>query len=285
MELPLKVELPRLSHIHVLQLLLPFVPGIVVTVGLALSSSSLAQRFEVIGVGYKTKLAVAVALTYISGLAVLTVTQTVNSIVMRRIGHERPAEPWNNSYWRRVATTYVGSALSPMSASFSPEDLDRLVKQYAALSTAQNTPGKELTSYREKVLQLDKILSHLRDSVTKVNPVNAEQVRELLAKVQGLISEAEPALHTAKESLDAVENKLRVIGVESEWHWLYEALQFLPTTVQHPFGAFTLLMSSLQAVGLCTLWLMIQYRELWNLVGISFAIVLFLATSHGWTIN
>jgi hypothetical protein len=75
MELPLKVALPRMSHVHVLQVLLPLVPGMVVTVGLSLSCSPLAQRFWSIGLGYKAKLGGAIALTYILGLALMTTAQ------------------------------------------------------------------------------------------------------------------------------------------------------------------------------------------------------------------
>jgi len=63
MEPPLRIELSKFSHFDVIQLVLPFIPGLVVTVGLMLSTSSLAHRFGAIPLGYKTKLAVAIAIT------------------------------------------------------------------------------------------------------------------------------------------------------------------------------------------------------------------------------
>jgi hypothetical protein len=81
MDFPLRVELPRLSHLHALQLLLPFVPGTVAAVGLAFSTSSFTYHFQAIGLGYKTKLGIALALAYVFGLAAMTVTQSAQHLV------------------------------------------------------------------------------------------------------------------------------------------------------------------------------------------------------------
>ena len=277
MELPLKVELPRLSHLHVLQLLLPFVPGIVVTVGWALTASSPVQKFEAIGLGYKMKLVVAVALAYIIGLTAMAVTETADAIVMRLLRREPSTSPWANSYWRRVATTYVGSELSPMNAAFSSGDLDRLIQYVASLARTPQT-GAAITKYRESILELEKQLIHHQDTLASATPATLEQVKE--RNIPGVINQGSTIIQGAKDTIESIERKLRVSGVESEWHTLYQALTFLPADVYYQFGPLMLLMSSLQAAALGALWLMIQFQDLRYLPGMLFAVVLLFATTY-----
>ena len=79
MELPVKMELPKLSHLHILEILSPLVPGILVITGLALADSPFSQRFWNIGLGYKGKIALAVALSYSVGLRLYNALEMVHT--------------------------------------------------------------------------------------------------------------------------------------------------------------------------------------------------------------
>ncbi len=123
MELPFRVELPKLSHLHILELVSPFLPGLVIAAGLMLSTSPVAHRLGSVGLGYKTKVAIGVAATYIAGLAAMVVFQSLNYLILTLIFGVVKSHPWNNTYWRRVAKQYVGAPLSP-ETTFTPQELD-----------------------------------------------------------------------------------------------------------------------------------------------------------------
>jgi hypothetical protein len=89
----------------------------------------------------------------------------------------------------------------------------------------------------------------------------------------------------ALQQIDKIEGDLKTLGTEFEWVSLHHALQFIPTTAQHPYGAFSLVMETLQAAGLSAAWLMIQYRELWNLPGLIFVTALVAVTSWALWLN
>jgi hypothetical protein len=113
MEAPFKMEVAKLSHLHVLKMLVPFIPGVVVAAGLAASGSTQAHRIWSIEIGYKSKLALVSILVYVLGIAMIAVMESLNSLVMRAIRRPAPGQPWENRYWRRTASKYVGEALSP----------------------------------------------------------------------------------------------------------------------------------------------------------------------------
>jgi hypothetical protein len=194
------------------------------------SSSPLVRRFEAIEIGYKTKLAVVVALAYIIGLTMMTVTQAGNDIVMeqimrllRRIQGKQSTTPFTSltspfaySYWRRVAGTYVGANLSPDTAAASSHELDKFI-EYSASITGQVPPDAlaDLISNQERgVEHLDKAATSYRETVAKATRVNAPQVNTLLERANQEISEASDLLKHEREKLDAlhtVENKLRAL--------------------------------------------------------------------------
>src|ERR1039458_8256670 len=103
MEPPVRIELSKFSHLDVLQLVLPFIPGLVVTVGLMLANSPLAHRFDTTLLGYKTKLIIAIAITYVIGSVMITLAGAVEAIINHIAKSHPPTSPWENTYWRRLA--------------------------------------------------------------------------------------------------------------------------------------------------------------------------------------
>ena len=260
MELPFKFEIPKLSHLHFLQVLAPFVPGIVVVMCLAYGDQPAARQIWDVGLGYKTKVALGLAMTGVIGLAVTSVTQAANNFVMRLIARPRPAAPWANSYWRRVAAAYLGSPLSPGSASFSSsEDLDLLIKFVGGLSN-KDVEQLGIGKLRQKFQTLER---YLEQAAQKANDSTSEQRPGAAVSSEAgrkAVAEATIAFQSQKQVIEGAEERLRAVGVEFEWISLYQALQFLQfPNLSNPYGGLSLLTASLQAAGLAVLWFMIQF--------------------------
>ena len=79
MDLPLKVDIPKLSHLNILDLLCPFIPGVVVAVGLQTNRTSLLNSFNAIGFGYRTTVLVTTVLVYIAGLAMMQLVVMISN--------------------------------------------------------------------------------------------------------------------------------------------------------------------------------------------------------------
>jgi hypothetical protein len=284
MESPVRIELPKLSHLHLLELLLPLVPGVVVTTGLTLSSSPIASKFWLIALGYKSKLALALALSYAIGLATITIMQSANDLVMRLVERPAPGEPWGNTYGRRIAATFVGAGLSPkMPSSMSPKEVDDFVKYVSGLSGAKSLKI-EFTNHYDSLKKLEESLKKYADTAARIPPDKAQQIKEILDKSGTDISRISSTFEEQKQALAKTEEGIRLIVSDVEWLSLYNALELLPSP-NSPYLAFSLLMTSLQSASIGGLWLVIRYKELQSSVaGVFWALVL-IATSRGIWLN
>jgi hypothetical protein len=168
MELPLRVEIAKLSHLHIIEFLLPLLPGIVISTGLSLSNSTLAQQFWANPIGYKTKLAIAFALTYVSGLALLAIVGTLDVVVLGFLDDNKTASPWRNGYWQRLAREYVGEGLSPDSARYSTAELE----EFAKYVTKDRDKDLRLLAHRESVDKMERILedfAKVKEQLTRIS--------------------------------------------------------------------------------------------------------------------
>lgn len=230
MELPVKLEIPKLSHLHILNVLLPFVPGIVVTLGLSLSGSPLANKMWMFGLGYKTKLTLAIAITYICGLAMMMVTQVVTGRLRKLIfRHKAIGAPWDNSYWRQVAIEYLGDSLAPANGPLTAEAIKKMTPSDLDASTAR---------YRQTIQLLEQTKSDSAKNSTD----------EAVAAVTRL-DEAKTSVDKAKLDLDA--SYAVVCSKARDWEWvsLYYALMLLPMP-DDAYAESTSLAGSLQAAGI-----------------------------------
>jgi hypothetical protein len=282
MEPPVRIELSKLSHLDVLQLVLPFIPGLVVTLGLMLANSPLANRFDTTLLGYKTKLIIAIAITYVIGSVMITLAGAVEAIINHIAKSHPPTSPWENTYWRRLAAAYVGPDLTPGTKALSLEDLDNLQK-YLSSKSGTFDLTKTLTSHRKSTQTLEDGVNKLRlliDTVTK-SAQDSTNLKEELAQKTKLLTESSTILQKLKPSVDTLETHLREIGINQEWISLYHAMQFIPATLQYPYATFSVLARALQCAGLGCIWLMLQYHELWNLGGMLISVALVLTTAYG----
>jgi hypothetical protein len=284
MDSPVRLELPRLSHLHLLELLLPLVPGIIVTTGLTLCSSPIALKFWGVPLGYKAKLALAIALAYGLGLAMMTIVQLADSIVMRLLTKPFPGQPWANPYWRKVIGQFVDSSLVPaIPSSMTPEELDKFVIYVSGIGRDQSL--KANFSERSKSLQvLQQSLKKIADSTARIPADAPPKAREIIEGTAPVVSRASSTYEQEKWHLASTEEKIRTIVADVEWLSLYNALETLPNP-KSPYGAFSLLLASLQSAAIGALWLVIQFRELRSPVAWAFWAVALLITSYGFWVN
>lgn len=279
MESPVRIDLPRLSHLHLLELLLPLVPGIVVATGLTLTSSPIACRFWHIPLGYKARLALALALAYALGLAMTTITQAADSFVMRLLKKYPPAQPWANTYWRRVAASFVGSGLVPkIPSSLSPKELDDLVKYVSGLRE-NSVATSDFVSRYKSIQKLEESLKKYGDTTARIPPGKTELAKEITDKGASDASRASSALEEAKRSLAESEETIRIVASDIEWLSLFNALETLPKP-KSPYLPLKFLMTSLQTAAIAAIYLVVEFKELWSPVAaVLWALVLF-ATTH-----
>jgi len=95
-----------------------------------------------------------------------------------------------------------------------------------------------------------------------------------------VIEKERPAAQNAKQVLDNVFDQLGAHGMDREFNSLYYALEFLPTETQRPLESFALLMASLEAAGVGVILLILQFRELRSMMGVTLAAILILLTTY-----
>src|ERR1700730_6779684 len=110
MDFAVKMELPKLSHLHIIDMLVPLVPGIIIATGFALRDAPSFKKFWGIELGYKSKLALSVALIYITGMAIMALIEFGNYFLMKCLnsplqephGITPTGEEWRQSTWAKI---------------------------------------------------------------------------------------------------------------------------------------------------------------------------------------
>jgi hypothetical protein len=150
---------------------------------------------RVADIGYRTKLFLAFVLTYMLGVALMTVTRNINDFVLGLIWKPSKALPWDNPSWRRAAAIYLGSDLMPL----NPESTE---SEWAYLAALGGSPGglKELVTYRESTKGLEETLSKLEASISRLRETNAEKAKELVDPMSDQITQAATMLRESKKN-------------------------------------------------------------------------------------
>jgi hypothetical protein len=265
MDLPLKVDIPKLSHLNILDLLCPFIPGIVVAFSLQSDRTDLFSPFRTTGLGYRTIVIISAVLVYVAGIAMMNLTVTVSNRIYQLIKPQDKIDGSLNSYWRRLATAYVGRDLAPMGV------------QGGAFSSDVFEPAKRLREAietYEKALQTGSAaLAKAREAGTKVD----ENLPTSIAVIDN-------ALVNGKSALQTYDASMRKINTDREWATLYNALSRIKST-QHPFAAYGLLSASLQTAAIGALCAMIHNGRSWGVAGTGFCIAVAVSASFaGWQI-
>lgn len=279
MELPLRVEVSKFSHIHIIQVLLPFVPGSVLSVGLTLGNSWMTTQFSAVQLGYRTKLFLAVALTYVLGLTFVTATKGCTDVVMGLIRRPSKAIPWQNTYWRRVASAYVGKDLLPTSPQLSPQEMTAALEYMVTMARGE-ADLKPLTSSLDAADRLQKQVSKLDESIDRARKVNPEKAKEVVDPLAGQVEQARQAVGKIKEVVADAQVKVGGLVAGVEWRSLHHALEFIPSDIDNPYASFVLLMEAMQSAGMGGIWVILRYPQLRTFTGATFAAVLILFTTY-----
>jgi len=234
-ELPFRVELAKLSGVDVLELFLPFIPGVVVTVSLTVVHAPIVARIATIFEGW-TRLVIAIILAYVIGMAMMMVVQSCGELVMGQIKKPSKAGVWKGPYWRKVAAAYVGSGMLPDSSSLQSADLDRALKFSTDLVDIRDPAWPDamasLTKIRSQLHQFEENVRKLEDAAAKGEQSNAEKAKEVLAGASAAIA----AMAAQRKLINDAENLARSRLTDSDWFSLYKALLYLSGSVPHPFG-------------------------------------------------
>lgn len=120
-ELPVKLELSRMSRPDVYLLLAPLLPGGALLGAIVLRNWPLAAKFIYSHfLGYYSKITILALAAYFLGLLMMFVSEAISREVSRQLGRWIPHpnqnqnyRPWNALEWRRLARLFIGSKLTP----------------------------------------------------------------------------------------------------------------------------------------------------------------------------
>lgn len=150
MELPIKFDVPKLTHVHLLQVLSPLIPGTAVMCGLAYARSAPAvQVWTWSGLGYRSKVAAIFLIGYLIGLGLLTLAELLAYGIEMRVRNNVEGIPWERREWRKLLCRYLGPELQPKTTEVietnekGPKDLKKSVS-----ATSLENFRKALSSLR-----------------------------------------------------------------------------------------------------------------------------------------
>ena len=142
MDLPLKLEIPRLSHADVLKILLPFAPGLVLALNAAFTGFRPLVLAAAWGLGYKAALVCYAVFIYLAGVASTQVVDITSTTLALRLRPARSMPLYTEPYWRRLVSEYIGSDRSPESIALSDEaasdHVNRIAQRDAGARDARN---------------------------------------------------------------------------------------------------------------------------------------------------
>ena len=107
-----------------------------------------------------------------------------------------------------------------------------------------------------------------------------EKAKELLDPKADTLARAAAANREQKKALEVIEQGLGSLSVKMEWRSLHQALLSVFADTEAPFGFLSSAVEGLQASGIAAIWVMLQYRQLWNWSAAIFsALVVIVATN------
>jgi len=202
MDIPLKVELPRLSHADVLKVLLPIVPGGVLMADAMLAGFRPIPLGYALGLGYKTTVVIAVICSYLAGVSLTITIDTIFQWAAQKIwpmkGYSLSADP----YWRLLATKLVGQALTPdamkLDEGTAKDQLKRVLVRNEEAMQSQEKMEKKAKEVKELLATRRAEANALNDGEAKTKALGylteLDQTREELDKTI-----AESTIKQAKE--------------------------------------------------------------------------------------
>jgi hypothetical protein len=272
MDLPLRLDLAKLSHFHVVAVFLPLVPGLVAMAGLILGDSSLSHQFSSLPLGYSTKVAIAIAFVYIFGLSATFVVDTICAIVFSKLLPGPTTGMSDGVYWQRVASEYVGSKLSPAHWTWSKDDFDNAAIYFETFPGQEKAFKETWETYKKLVKQYDDAQKSSSQDAAHTDPTASSvgAASDKPAKAQA------PDLGSALES---IRTNMRSISARLEWFSLRQALQLIPTAVQAPYSTFGSVAEAMRAAAFVGVCMMARYPNLYDPGALLFVLALLITTT------
>jgi hypothetical protein len=116
----LKVEIPRIARPDVYILLAPFLPGVLLLASVVTANLPLfIAFFQTTFIGYYSKLACVVLLTYVLGQMLMTLANIISfalaATLLPYVPNRSSTEnkPWHHPEWRKLTRRFVGAELTP----------------------------------------------------------------------------------------------------------------------------------------------------------------------------
>jgi hypothetical protein len=117
----IKLDFSRVAYSNVLEIIAPIVPGGILAVGtLVLNPSLAAGLLSNPYLGYRSRLAAAIFISYAAGLLLNLLVNYTSYFLGYIIGSlwgsklfPDPPTPWKNLHWRKMARRFLGPDLAP----------------------------------------------------------------------------------------------------------------------------------------------------------------------------
>jgi hypothetical protein len=152
----IKLDFSRVTYSGVLEIAAPIVPGSIIAFGiLTLNPQLAAKLLSNPYLGYKSRIAAAILLSYIAGLLLNLLINYIGYYAGFLFGKAfgkklfpNPPTPWRNLHWRRMARTFLGDDLAP-----STDDLYFKEMHEAEAKKAEQIQDPQQKAAQQKFVQ------------------------------------------------------------------------------------------------------------------------------------
>jgi hypothetical protein len=159
------------------------------------------------------------------------------------------------------------------------EDLAPIVHYVAGLGNQNIDVESRLKLIQDQILQLEEPINRLRDRVNQVSERDVDRVKAVVASSTEVIAKGSETLQQLKKSQQDIHAGLRKVGMDIEWLSLHNALAMIEAPTS-PYATLVLLMGALQATGIGSIWIMIQFKEMMSVTGLVFASLVFCTSTY-----
>jgi hypothetical protein len=231
MELPIKFDIPKLSHSELLKICLPLVPGFVFSVNAAFAGLRPISWAATLGFGYKTGLILCVVSSYLLGAALIQITETLFSWIAKKLWPAKIMSGYDDPYWRHLMREYIGADQCPdamlVSSDVAGNRLDKFVE---GVPEAQESRAK----VADKILELQKQFEEKLAEISRM-PEGSEKAR---------LADLLESIRLKKDEL-LKDRELTTIKQAQEYAWIQLSSAMIFTDSANPYEGFDSLMSAL----------------------------------------
>jgi hypothetical protein len=233
MDLPLKVEIPQLSHTDLLKIVLPIAPGAILFLDSVVAGFRPIQYLDSFSLGYKTALAICLFAIYFGGLACIQLVQTLSILLATKLKPAKNLTVYKDPYWRRLVTEYLGEVSNPDTLELA----DSVAVDHYKNVIDFNSESRE--AWHKSELQSEKLRKAFDETEAKVAQMpetpEKDEKKAALAKIS-----------VAKADLDLNKKKL-ITNAVKQFAWLQlSATMPLLQLEENPYEGYDELMLALQ---------------------------------------